>query len=73
MLFIRLQCFTIAGFAIQCYQCDSNEDQTCPSDRPFDPNMNALVDCGGFEARVPGTFCMKIYRESSGCELFISF
>ncbi|XP_074649142.1 UPAR/Ly6 domain-containing protein crok-like [Tubulanus polymorphus] len=54
------------GGAIQCYQCDSNEDNSCPADRWFDQSMNALVDCGGFEAHVPGTFCVKIYQESPG-------
>ncbi|ELT89658.1 hypothetical protein CAPTEDRAFT_211703, partial [Capitella teleta] len=52
--------------AIQCYQCDSNEDQSCPSERPFDRNLNALVDCNSFEARTPGTFCMKITQQSPG-------
>ncbi|ELU06132.1 hypothetical protein CAPTEDRAFT_181567 [Capitella teleta] len=56
------------GEAIQCYQCDSNEDQSCPSERPFDRNLNALVDCNSFEARTPGTFCMKITQQSPGCE-----
>ncbi|XP_064644587.1 UPAR/Ly6 domain-containing protein CG9338-like [Lineus longissimus] len=54
------------GYTIQCYQCDSNEDETCPADRPFDKNINAMVNCGGFEAKVPGTFCLKVYQESPG-------
>uniref|UniRef100_A0A0R3W6P9 VWFA domain-containing protein n=1 Tax=Taenia asiatica TaxID=60517 RepID=A0A0R3W6P9_TAEAS len=49
-----------------CYQCDSNEDDTCPASRRFEPRLNALVDCGSFQARVPGTFCIKIYQESTG-------
>lgn len=57
-----------SGYTIQCYQCDSNEDETCPADRPFDKNINAMVNCGGFEAKVPGTFCLKVYQESPGCK-----
>ncbi|KAM3182709.1 hypothetical protein ACTXT7_011776 [Hymenolepis weldensis] len=47
-------------------RCDSNEDDTCPAGRRFEPRLNALVDCGSFQARVPGTFCIKIYQESTG-------
>jgi len=60
------------GAALQCYQCDSNEDASCPSWQPFDVNINALIDCMSFEASTPGTFCMKITRESPGCTM-ISF
>jgi len=52
--------------ALQCYQCDSNEDGSCPSWQPFDRNINALVDCMSFEARTPGTFCLKVTRQSPG-------
>jgi hypothetical protein len=55
-----------AGEAIQCFQCDSNEDDSCPSWQPFDRNINALVDCTSFEARTPGTFCLKITQQSPG-------
>ncbi|CAH1795250.1 unnamed protein product [Owenia fusiformis] len=54
------------GNAIRCYQCDSNEDSSCPSHRPFDTTVNALTDCSSFEAKTPGTFCMKIVQESPG-------
>ncbi|KAK7506378.1 hypothetical protein BaRGS_00002490 [Batillaria attramentaria] len=54
------------GVAIQCYQCDSNEDVTCPVENKFDTAINAVVDCNSFEANVPGQFCMKIYQESPG-------
>ncbi|VEL44119.1 unnamed protein product [Protopolystoma xenopodis] len=33
--------------------------------------MNALIDCGSFQAKVPGTFCVKIYQESSGWNRWI--
>lgn len=56
------------GLAIQCYQCDSNEDVTCPADDRFDTTINAVVDCNSFEANIPGQFCMKIYQESPGCK-----
>lgn len=51
---------------LQCYQCDSNEDDSCPTHKPFDRNINALVDCQSFETRTPGTFCLKITRQSPG-------
>ncbi|KAK3759042.1 hypothetical protein RRG08_022031 [Elysia crispata] len=54
------------GMAIQCYQCDSNEDETCPSGHSFDTSVNAMLNCNGFEADVPGQFCVKIYQESPG-------
>lgn len=58
--------FISSGLALQCYQCDSNEDDSCPSYVPFDLNINALVDCTSFEARTPGTFCLKITQQSPG-------
>ncbi|XP_005097298.1 uncharacterized protein LOC101860650 [Aplysia californica] len=64
-LLLLLMCIS-AGLAIQCYQCDSNEDQTCPSGYGFDKTVNAMLDCNGFEADVPGQFCVKIYQESPG-------
>uniref|UniRef100_A0A0B6Y2L5 UPAR/Ly6 domain-containing protein qvr n=1 Tax=Arion vulgaris TaxID=1028688 RepID=A0A0B6Y2L5_9EUPU len=62
---IILACIS-RGLAIQCYQCDSNEDHTCPSGYGFDKTVNAMLDCNGFEADVPGQFCVKIYQESPG-------
>lgn len=59
-------CLISSSFALQCYQCDSNEDNSCPSYIPFDRNINALVDCTSFEARTPGTFCLKITQQSPG-------
>ncbi|KAK3091434.1 hypothetical protein FSP39_019861 [Pinctada imbricata] len=52
--------------AIQCYQCDSNEDMSCKSYEKFDTEINAPVDCNSFEANTPGQFCMKIVQESPG-------
>ncbi|KAK3579499.1 hypothetical protein CHS0354_028320 [Potamilus streckersoni] len=55
------------GEAIQCYQCDSNEDgKQCPQEEAFDTKINAVVDCNSFEAYTPGKFCVKIYQESPG-------
>ena len=62
-----------SAMAIMCYQCDSNEDLSCPASVPFDSTINALVDCGAIEAKVPGYFCFKQYQESSGCELLLIF
>ena len=66
-------CSTDAGGAIQCYQCDSNEDMSCPSHKSFDLYLNAQVDCNSFEADVPGIFCMKITQQSPGCKYDIAF
>ncbi|PAA90663.1 hypothetical protein BOX15_Mlig033469g1, partial [Macrostomum lignano] len=57
--------------AIMCYQCDSQEDSSCPDSRYFDQRTNALIDCTSFQARVPGTFCVKIYQESTGWHSWI--
>jgi len=67
ILFIAIICcFITTGSCIQCFQCDSNEDDSCPSWQPFDRNINALVDCTSFEARIPGTFCLKLTQQSPG-------
>ncbi|KAG5454857.1 hypothetical protein CSKR_111458 [Clonorchis sinensis] len=57
--------------AIRCYQCDSNEDDSCPARRFFDTRLNAMVDCGSFLSHSPGTFCVKIYQESTGWNSWI--
>ncbi|XP_052071957.1 uncharacterized protein LOC127710233 [Mytilus californianus] len=62
-----LICLFRTGEAVECYQCDSNEDGIqCPADESFDTYINAPVDCNGFEAHTPGQFCMKITQESPG-------
>lgn len=58
----------ISAQAIQCYQCDSNEDLSCPSYESFDKEVNAPINCNSFEANTPGQFCMKITQESPGCK-----
>jgi len=73
MSYYICRCVNCAGTALQCYQCDSNEDASCPSWQPFDHNINALVDCMSFEASTPGTFCLKITRQSPGCMFNCSF
>ncbi|OAF65767.1 hypothetical protein A3Q56_06526 [Intoshia linei] len=65
ILILFLKIFEIN--AIQCYECDSNEDETCPSNQRFDKTRNAVVDCNTDEAHVPGTYCVKITQESAGC------
>ena len=64
-------CF-VSAHGLQCYQCDSNEDNSCPSNHRFDHNLNALVDCNSLEAHTPGTFCMKTTQQSPGCKFFLS-
>ncbi|CAF1588175.1 unnamed protein product, partial [Didymodactylos carnosus] len=51
-------------FAIQCYQCSSEEDEFCPAYGKFDETKNALVDCFSLESYVPGHMCMKMVKES---------
>ncbi|XP_067937888.1 UPAR/Ly6 domain-containing protein crok-like [Watersipora subatra] len=57
---------TSTCLAIQCYQCDSDFDENCRPDKPFDDKINALVDCLSDEANVPGTYCVKKEYRSPG-------
>ncbi|CAI9722881.1 Hypothetical predicted protein [Octopus vulgaris] len=66
LLLLTLLAIIPPGIAIQCYQCDSNEDISCPSSEAFDTKVNGLIDCNSFEANVPGQFCMKRYQQSPG-------
>ncbi|KAK6187849.1 hypothetical protein SNE40_005783 [Patella caerulea] len=68
MMFVTILFISLisTGYCIQCFQCDSNEDISCPAEESFDSYVNALVDCNSFEANVPGQFCMKIIQESPG-------
>jgi len=52
--------------AIQCYQCDSDFDENCRADKPFDTKLNALVDCLSDEAHTPGSYCVKKEWRSPG-------
>ena len=49
---------------MQCYQCDSAEDEFCPAFGFFDETKNALVDCYGLESATPGHMCVKISKSS---------
>ena len=49
---------------MQCYQCDSREDEFCPAFGRFDETKNALVDCYGLESATPGHMCVKISKSS---------
>ena len=49
---------------LQCYQCDSREDEFCPAFGRFDETKNALVDCYGLESATPGHMCVKISKSS---------
>ena len=62
-----MKLFSVAGLAIQCYQCDSDFDVNCRPDKPFDDKINALVDCLSDEANVPGVYCVKKEFRSPGC------
>ncbi len=50
--------------SLQCYQCDSAEDDFCPAFGWFDETKNALVDCYGLESATPGHMCVKISKSS---------
>ncbi len=50
--------------SLQCYQCDSAEDEFCPAFGFFDETKNALVDCYGLESATPGHMCVKISKSS---------
>ncbi len=50
--------------ALQCYQCDSRDDEFCPAFGRFDETKNALVDCYGLESATPGHMCTKISKNS---------
>ncbi len=50
--------------SLQCYQCDSREDEFCPAFGRFDETKNALVDCYGLESATPGHMCVKISKSS---------
>ena len=49
---------------LQCYQCDSRNDEFCPAFGWFDETKNALVDCYGLESATPGHMCVKISKSS---------
>ena len=49
---------------LQCYQCNSEEDDFCPAFGYFDETKNALVDCYGLESATPGHMCVKISKSS---------
>ena len=53
---------------IRCYQCSSAEDKkgedSCGVYGAFDPNKNQPVECNSDESVTPGTFCVKIVKQS---------
>jgi hypothetical protein len=65
ILLIIVSLSTIARVnSLQCYQCDSAEDEFCPAFGFFDETKNALVDCYGLESATPGHMCVKISKSS---------
>ena len=64
MLFVVLICAISRANSLQCYQCDSAEDEFCPAFGFFDETKNALVDCYGLESATPGHMCVKISKSS---------
>lgn len=54
----------IQAYNLQCYQCNSDDDELCPAIGPFDEEKNALVDCYGLESVTPGHICVKISKSS---------
>ncbi|XP_060812899.1 uncharacterized protein LOC132905525 [Bombus pascuorum] len=61
--------FSVVGTqAIRCYQCSSDTDpkgeDLCGAYEKFDKDKNIAVDCNSEESYMPGTFCVKITRQS---------
>lgn len=56
------------GGAIKCYQCSTDEDpkgkDLCGAYEPFDETAHIPVDCLQEESVTPGTFCVKITKQS---------
>ncbi|KAK7067613.1 hypothetical protein SK128_021874 [Halocaridina rubra] len=54
--------------AIKCYQCSSDEDpkgeDLCGAYARFDERTHIAVDCFHDESVTPGTFCVKITKQS---------
>ncbi|XP_050471662.1 uncharacterized protein LOC126864396 [Bombus huntii] len=61
--------FSVVGTqAIRCYQCSSDTDpkgeDLCGAYEKFDKDKNIAVECNSEESYMPGTFCVKITRQS---------
>lgn len=56
------------GCAIKCYQCSTDEDpegkDLCGAYETFDETSHIPVDCFQEESVTPGTFCVKITKQS---------
>ena len=53
---------------MKCYQCSTDEDpegrDLCGSYEPFDTSAHIPVDCFQEESKTPGTFCLKVTKQS---------
>lgn len=65
--------YTILSFvpkndAIKCYQCSTDEDpegeDLCGAYETFDERTHIPVDCFQDESVTPGTFCVKVTKQS---------
>jgi len=53
---------------IKCYQCSTEEDAAgqdlCGAYEGFRPHEHVPVDCLGDDSHTPGTFCVKVTKQS---------
>ncbi|XP_066969409.1 UPAR/Ly6 domain-containing protein crok-like [Macrobrachium rosenbergii] len=63
-----LLCILPTNYAIKCYQCSSDEDpedeDLCGAYKRFDERTHIPVDCFQDESVTPGTFCVKVTKQS---------
>ncbi|XP_043275425.1 protein quiver [Venturia canescens] len=63
-----LLCSIIGCEAIRCYQCGSDQDpkgkDLCGAYKKYDTDKNSPVECSSLDSVTPGTFCVKLTRQS---------
>lgn len=68
LLLVVLQNLVARSGAIKCYQCSTDEDpegkDLCGAYEHFDETAHIPVDCLQEESVTPGTFCVKITKQS---------
>ncbi|KAK8389764.1 hypothetical protein O3P69_009040 [Scylla paramamosain] len=68
LLLVVLQNLVARSGAIKCYQCSTDEDpegkDLCGAYERFDETAHIPVDCLQEESVTPGTFCVKITKQS---------
>lgn len=58
----------VTGTSVKCYQCSTEEDpegkDLCGAYESFREEEHVPVDCLQDESHTPGTFCVKITKQS---------